>query len=67
MRETTSSFSRLKAERMAGQISAYIKAPLLSAPVASTVSAIVVPDISGLQKGSEKGGGNLFILERNRR
>lgn len=55
MQGTTSSFPQLKTEKMAGQISAYTKAPLPSTPAASTVSAIVIPDISNLEEGSEKG------------
>lgn len=67
MQETTSSFPELKTEKTAGHISAYTKAPLLPSPAASAVSAIVIPDISNLEEGSEKGRGNLFILEKNGR
>jgi len=64
MQEATSSFLQLKAKKTAGQISAYAKATLLCGPTASTTSAIVIPDSSELEAGSEKGRGNLFILEK---
>lgn len=67
MQKTTSSFPQLKAEKTAGQISAYAKASLLGSPAASTASAIVIPDISNLEEGSGKSRGNLFILETNGR
>lgn len=54
MRETTSSFPQLKAGKTAGQISACTKTPILGSPAASTVSAIVIPDISNLEEGTEK-------------
>lgn len=67
MRETTSSFPQLKAEKTAGQISACTKAPIPACPAASTVSAIVIPDISNLEEGTEKGRRNLFALDKNGR
>lgn len=65
MQETTFSFPQLKAEKTAGRISAYTKGPLLGHPAAGTVSAIVIPDISYLEEGIEKGRGNLFLSEKN--
>lgn len=64
MQEATSSFLQLEAKKTAGQISAYAKATLLCGPTASTASAIVIPDSSELEAGSEKWRGNLFILEK---
>lgn len=65
MRETTSSFPQLKAEKTAGQISACTKAPVLGSPTARTVSTTIIPDISNWEEGTEKGTRNLFTLDKN--
>lgn len=63
MQEATSSFLQLKAKKSAGHISAYSKASLPCSPAARTTSAVVTPDISELEAGSEKGRENPVVVE----
>lgn len=58
-----SSFLQLKAKKSAGHISAYSKASLPCSPAARTTSAVVTPDISELEAGSEKGRENPVVVE----